>query len=241
MSYEHPDFPFAPETDSSALTLISHKLCPFVQRAAIALEEKQVAFQRIDIDLAAKPAWFTRISPLGKVPVLRVAEQGRETAIFESAVILEYLEETQPNPLHPGDPLSRARHRAWIEFASATLNAIAQFYSAQTQEAFEAAAQKLRNLFQQVEEQLTEDPWFAGPHFSLVDAAFAPVFRYFDTFERIGAGGILDGLPKIAAWRGALGARPSVQNAAAPDYPARLTAFLQTRDSVLSEKMRQAA
>ena len=55
------------------LTLISHKLCPYVQRAVIALTEKGVPFERIDIDLANKPDWFLKISPLGKVPVLRVA------------------------------------------------------------------------------------------------------------------------------------------------------------------------
>lgn len=42
------------------LQLISHALCPYAQRAAIALAEKGVAFERIDIDLSAKPDWFTR-------------------------------------------------------------------------------------------------------------------------------------------------------------------------------------
>ncbi len=71
------------------LHLISHHLCPYVQRAAIALTEKGVVFDRIDIDLANKPDWFLAISPLGKTPVLRADDH----AIFESSVILEYLEE----------------------------------------------------------------------------------------------------------------------------------------------------
>ena len=91
----------------SKLTLISHELCPFVQRAAIALTEKGVAFERINVDLANKPDWFLAISPLGKVPLLKVGD----AVIFESAVILEYLEETQPSPLHPADALQRAEHR----------------------------------------------------------------------------------------------------------------------------------
>ena len=82
---------------AATLKLISHKLCPYVQRAVIALTEKGVAFERIDIDLASKPDWFLKVSPLGKTPVLVVGEH----AIFESAVILEYLEETQAGPLHP--------------------------------------------------------------------------------------------------------------------------------------------
>ena len=48
--------------------LISHKLCPYVQRAVIALTEKGVAFERIDVDLANKPDWFLKVSPLGKPP-----------------------------------------------------------------------------------------------------------------------------------------------------------------------------
>lgn len=114
------------------LTLVSHVLCPYVQRAVIALTEKQVPFERIDVDLANKPQWFTAISPLGKTPVLKVGT----SAIFESAVILEYLEETQPLPLHPGHPLRRAEHRAWIEFGSAVLNDIAGLYSAADETAF---------------------------------------------------------------------------------------------------------
>src|ERR1700674_3522738 len=106
---------------ATRLRLISHKLCPYVQRAVIALTEKGVAFERIDIDLSNKPDWFLAISPLGKTPVLQVGD----VPIFESAVILEYLEETQPSPLHPADPLRRAEHRAWIEFSSAVLGDIA--------------------------------------------------------------------------------------------------------------------
>src|SRR5258708_21466022 len=106
---------------AARLRLISHKLCPYVQRAVIALTEKGVAFERIDIDLANKPAWFLAISPLGKTPVLQV----RDTAIFESAAILEYLEETESKPLHPADPLSRAEHRSCIAFRSAVPTLIA--------------------------------------------------------------------------------------------------------------------
>ena len=117
----------------AALKLISHKLCPYVQRAVIALTEKAVAFERIDIDLANKPDWFLKISPLGKTPVLQVGD----IAIFESAVILEYLEETQPRPLHPGNALTRAEHRGWIEFGSAILNDIAGFYGARDEAVFQ--------------------------------------------------------------------------------------------------------
>lgn len=223
--------------DTQALTLVSHHLCPYVQRAAIALAEKGVAFERAYVDLADKPAWFRALSPLGKVPVLRVATAAGETAVFESAVILEYLEETQPHPLHPAAPLARARHRAWIEVGSAILNRIARFYSAPDPAALATEAEALAAMFARVEAELNGGPWFAGPRFSLVDAAFAPVFRYFDLFDRIGEFAILADKPRLAAWRRALAARPSVRAAVTPDYPDRLARFVEQRGSALTARM----
>src|SRR6478672_8548891 len=215
---------------SAQLKLISHKLCPYVQRAVIALTEKGVSYERIDIDLANKPDWFLTISPLGKTPVLLVGD----TAIFESAVILEYLEETQPKPLHPADPLRRAEHRAWIEFASAVLNDIAGFYAAPNEAAFKAKASQLEQRFARLEARVAASPWFDGATFSLVDAVFGPVFRYFDVFDEIADFGILAGKPKLARWRKSLAARPSVRNAVSADYPALLRDFLNRRRSWLS-------
>jgi glutathione S-transferase len=213
----------------AALKLISHKLCPYVQRAVIALTEKGVTFERIDIDLANKPDWFLKISPLGKTPVLVVGD----IAIFESAVILEYLEETQAAPLHPADPLVRAEHRAWIEFGSAVLNDIAGFYAAKDEATFAAKIAQLEQKFARLEQRVAA-PWFDGEKFSLVDAVFGPVFRYFDTFDEIGDFGILAGKPKLARWRKNLAERPSVRSAVSADYPALLRDFIDRRQSWLS-------
>jgi glutathione S-transferase len=222
----------------SKLTLVSHELCPFVQRAAIALAEKGVAFERVTIDLANKPDWFLAISPLGKVPLLKVGD----AVIFESAVIVEYLEETQPNPLHPSDPLARADHRAWMEFGSSILIDLWSFYMAADDATFQGKAALIAGKFERLEQRLSDGPYFDGARFSLVDAVFAPVFRYFDTFDRIADFGMLAGKPKIAAWRRALAARPSVAGAVKPDYAERLWQFLKTRNSRLSDLMtRQAA
>lgn len=222
----------------SKLTLVSHPLCPYVQRAAIALDEKGVAFERIDVDLANKPDWFRAISPLGKVPLLKVGD----AVIFESAVILEYLEETQPNPLHPADPLRRAEHRAWIEFGSSILNDIWSFYTAADEDALQAKARALSDKFARLEQRLGAGHYFDGARFSLVDAVFGPVFRYFDAFDRIADFGILSGKPKVAAWRQALAERPSVARAVSADYPDRLWSFLRERNSALSARMiRRAA
>jgi len=215
---------------AAPLKLISHKLCPYVQRAVIALTEKGVAFERIDIDLADKPDWFLAISPLGKTPVLQVGD----AAIFESAVILEYLEETQLSPLQPADALIRAEHRAWIEFGSTVLNDIAGFYAAPDEATFKAKTAQLEQRFARLETRVAAAPWFDGESFSLVDAVFGPVFRYFDVFDEIADFGILNGKPKLACWRKALAARPSVRSAVRSDYPALLRDFLDRRNSWLS-------
>ena len=218
---------------NSNLTLISHHLCPYVQRVAIALSEKEVPFEKVYIDLANKPDWFNMISPLGKTPVLKVAD----TAIFESAVILEYLEETQPNRLYSDDPLLRARHRSWIEFGSSVLSDIGGLYSAADKNAFDVVSKKLTEKFMRLESQLTMEPFFSGSGFSLVDVAFGPVFRYFGVFDRIGDFGILSNKPKIAAWRKALADRHSIQNAVTDDYETRLWDFLKIRKSHLASLM----
>ena len=218
----------------SQVTLISHHLCPYVQRAVISLTEKSVPFERVDVDLSDKPDWFKAISPLGKTPTLEVGGH----AIFESAVILEYLEETQPHPLHPGDPLARAEHRSWIEFGSSVLNDISGLYSAPDAAGFDRKAKLLACRFAQLERRLFDGPYFDGSRFSLVDAAFGPVFRYFDAFDRIGDFGVLAGKPKIDAWRTALAARPSIRTAVASDYEPRLWAFLEARRSHISFLMR---
>jgi glutathione S-transferase len=224
-------------TEPTELTLVSHHLCPYVQRAVIALTEKRVAFARVDVDLAHKPEWFRALSPLGRTPVLKVGE----AAIFESAVILEYLEETQPSPMHPSDPLRRAEHRSWIEVGSATLSDIAGLYSAGDESAFALKTAALAGKFERLEARLAAAPYFDGTAFSLVDAVFGPVFRYFDVFDRIGDFGILAGKPKVAAWRQALAARPSVRTAVGADYEARLRIFLTERRSHLSRIMASAA
>ena len=212
------------------LTLVSHHLCPYVQRAAIALAEKQVPFKRLYINLSAKPESFLKVSPLGKTPVLLIADR----AIFESAAIVEYLEETQPNPIHPTDPLARAEHRGWIEFASAALNDIAGFYNAPDPKTLGAKAESLKAKFAQVEIRLERGPWFANSDFSLVDAALGPVFRYFEVIDPIAKFGFFKGLDKTSRWRDALAQRPSVRDAVSADYADRLRSFLFDRRSHLS-------
>jgi glutathione S-transferase len=201
---------------AAQLKLISHKLCPYVQRAVIALTEKGVPFERVDIDLDNKPDWFLKISPLGKTPVLVVGDK----AIFESAVILEYLEETQPNPLHPKDPLARAEHRAWIEFNSTVLGDIWGLEIATDEATFAAKAKLLEGRLAVLEKRLVGTPWF----------------------DEIGDFGIFASTPKIVRWRNNLRQRASIRNAVSADYPQLLRDFLRKKGAYLSQlEARKAA
>jgi len=217
---------------TAPLTLISHKLCPYVQRAVIALTEKGVAFERIDIDLANKPDWFQKISPLGKVPVLRVATEDGEAVLFESNVICEYIEDTQGSAkLHPQDPLRRAQHRAWMEFGSTILSELWGLETTGDAAIFESKRLAVAAKFARVEEALGSGPFFAGKDFGLVDAVFAPIFRYFDVFDTLTDLSMFAETPKVRAWRTALAKRPSVKSAVGADYPQLLRAFLVRYDA----------
>ena len=216
------------------LRLISHKLCPYVQRAVIVATEKEIPVERVDIDLADKPDWFLAISPTGKVPVLEVTlAEGRGVVLFESAVIAEYLDEISGERLLAAGPLERARQRAFVELASIVLADIGRLYSAPTQRSFEVAASLLKDRLAHVGRELT-GPWFDGDRFGLVDAAFAPAFRYLDVFERRAGVNLLETLPKVRGWANAALKRPSVVGAVGPDYANALSDFVRGQVSYLA-------
>lgn len=216
---------------SPPLTLVSFDLCPYVQRAAIVLGEKGVPYERINIDLSNKPDWFMAISPLGKVPLLKVGDE----VLFESTVIAEYLDETQPAPLHPADPLLKARHRGWMEFGSTILGDVWVLETTADPAAFDAKVKTVKEKLARVEAELGDGPFFAGPSFSLVDAVFAPIFRIFEGFDAVRDLGLFEGLPKVQAWRKALGDRASVKAAVVPDFQERLLAFLKRQNGIIAQ------
>lgn len=217
------------------LTLISHHLCPFVQRAAIALSERGVPFERRNIDLANKPDWFLKLSPLGKVPVLVIDD---ETVLFESSVIAQYVDEITGNKLVSSDVRTKYSQLAWMEIASRTIAEIGNLYNAGTPEASASARANIEEKLQRLEAALGDGPWFAGSQFTLVDAAFAPAFRYFDTIETLVDYDVFAATPAVSRWRKALSQRPSVLGAVSTDYPERLLDFLAKRDSYIGEAAR---
>lgn len=213
--------------------LISFALCPFVQRSVIVLLEKEAEFDITYIDLANPPEWFSEVSPMGKVPVLRVGK----TVLFESAVIMEYLDEVNPPSLQPADPLERARNRAWVEFSSELLFAQYRMSTAEDEAAFEKERAALRTELERLEAQVA-GPWFNGTDYRLIDAACAPLFLRLDLLERWHPTGLLDALPGLTGWRDALLSRESTQRSVPADFQEALRGYIGSRGGFAAQLYR---
>lgn len=210
--------------------LVSFKLCPFVQRSVITLLEKGVPHELEYIDLAAKPDWFVALSPFGKVPLLLV---DAETALFESAVINEYLDETTPGRrLHPEDPLRRAHNRMWIEFGSSLLADQYRMMLAPDEADVRRQLSALHDKLGRLEQELAARPepgdFWNGPRLSLVDTAIAPLLqRARWTADAVPGFDPVEGHPRVRAWQEALLARESVQRSTVDDIVDLYLAFLR--------------
>lgn len=211
--------------------LVSHDLCPYVQRCLIVAQEKGLSIRRVDISLRDKPDWFRARSPLGKVPLLIIDET--QAPLFESDAICQYLDETVPGRIFASDPHVRARQRAWMAFASSVLDDIARYYSTVDEPALRAVAERIRERLGWLDRNRSRGPWFDGDRFGPVDAAFAPALRYIPVLDALVPMDLLATTPGIAAWSERLAARPSVVGAVAENYAQRLRAFLAQRDSVI--------
>lgn len=206
---------------ATRFTLCSFKTCPWVQRAAIVLQAKRAPYDITYIDRDRRPDWFLAVSPHSKVPVLLI--DGKE-ALFESNAIAEYLDETVAPRLHPDDPLLRARNRAWTDYVPTFASAISSTAYSDTDEEFVAHAAKIAGPFGKLEEALgkrgSEGPYFNGPAFSLVDAAYAPFLQRYTFMDRLCRLGIIEKFPRLAAWRDALLANEAVRASTVPNVEA---------------------
>lgn len=217
----------------SQLRLVSFELCPFVQRSTIALEEKGVDYDIEYIDLSDKPEWFLAISPHGKVPVLQVGQ----TVLFESVVILEYLDETREPRLHPEDALERARDRAWFSVADAINGQAWGMMAASDRAALEHHAAKLQGLLAQLEAEVVGPHW-RGEGFCAMDAVVYPGLQrarwLAELYSELGHFG---GVPKVDAWEASLAERPSVRASTVPDIRARFLQALPGYGAVHAESL----
>jgi glutathione S-transferase len=216
--------------------LVSFKTCPWVQRAAIALREKNVSFDFRHIEPDNRPDWFLAISPHKKVPVLRI---DGNVSLFESGAIAEYLDETIAPRLHPEDPLQRAINRAWTDYVPTFSSSVTGVAYAADEVAYKTAADKIGPAFAQLERALEKQssagPFFNGAKYSLVDAGYAPFLQRYFFLDRIKPLGVIEKYPRVKAWADALMKRPSTHSFPEGEFEAMYRANVKRRNAWVSQ------
>jgi glutathione S-transferase len=221
--------------------LVSFKTCPWVQRAAIVLREKNIPFEFRHIERDNRPDWFLAISPHKKVPVLRIDET---VSLFESNAIAEYLDETIAPRLHPDDPVLRAINRAWTDYVPTFASAVTATGYAADEVAYKAAAEKIPTAFAQIERALEKQgagPLFNGAKYSLVDAAYAPFLQRYVFLDRVKPLGVMEKFPRLKAWTETLLKRPSTHSFPEGEFEALYRANLKRRNVWASQFIADAA
>lgn len=215
--------------------LVSFKTCPWVQRSAIVLREKNTPFELRHIEPDNRPDWFLAISPHKKVPVLRIDDS---LSLFESNAINEYLDETIAPRLHPEDPIERAVNRAWTDYVPSFASAVTATAYADTEADYAAAAEKIPDAFGRLEKALEKQgsgPFFNGAKYSLVDAAYAPFLQRYHFLDRVRRLGHLEKFSRLKAWTEALLARPSTHTFPAAEFEAMYREGLRRRNKWVSQ------
>ena len=168
-----------------ALRLYDHPLSPYSQKIKIALREKGVTFEAClptGLGSGAQNDGLGAANPRGEVPAL-VLETGE--ALFESTVLLEFIEERWPEPpLAPSAPLGRARarmieevmdtHYEAINWALGEIHHFGRGDGALRDQLLAGAEADLTKWYAWLEAQLGDAPWFGGERFGWADAAVLP-------------------------------------------------------------------
>ena len=157
----------------SVMTLFSKSVCVHSHRARIVLAEKSISVDLIDVEGPELPEDLLDLNPYHSLPTL----VDRELVLYDSRVIMEYLDERFPHPpLMPVDPVSRAHFRLalfriekdWYELADKIES------SGDTKSANQARKQLKESLLSSGEIFATK-PFFISDDFSLVDCTVAPI------------------------------------------------------------------
>jgi glutathione S-transferase len=215
--------------------LVSFKTCPWVQRSAIVLREKNMPFEFRHIDPDNRPDWFLAISPHKKVPVLRVDDS---ISLFESSAINEYLDETIAPRLHPEDPVQRAVNRAWTDYVPTFSSSVTGCAYADDETSYNEAIGKIPGAFERLERALEKQgagPFFNGAKYSLVDAAYAPFLQRYFYLDRIRPLGVIEKFPRLNAWAEDLLERPSTHSFPEPEFEALYRFNVKRRKKWLSQ------
>ena len=180
------------------ITLYDADRCPYCARVRIALAEKGIEYETVEVDLDDRPAWIYEKNPLGRVPVLE-----EDTFVLaESAVIDEYLDDRYPEPpLWPTDPAERALGRMLV-FRFDELSR--PYYALRRGE--DGAADRLDVALGELDALLEGRPFLSGREFGLADIAYVPwILRARDRLDVD-----LSRFSALADWLARLEVRPSI-------------------------------
>jgi glutathione S-transferase len=180
------------------ITLYDADRCPYCARVRIALAEKGIEYETVEVDLDDRPAWIYEKNPLGRVPVLE-----EDTFVLaESAVIDEYLDDRYPEPpLWPADPAERALGRMLV-FRFDELSR--PYYALRRGE--DGAADRLDVALGELDALLQGRPFLSGREFGLADIAYVPwILRARDRLDVD-----LSRFSALADWLARLEVRPSI-------------------------------
>jgi glutathione S-transferase len=215
--------------------LVSFKTCPWVQRSAILLREKNIPFEFRHIEPDNRPDWFLAISPHKKVPVVQVDDK---ISLFESSAINEYLDETTSPRLHPDDPVERAINRAWTDYVPTFSEHVTGVAYADDEAAAKKCYAKIPIAFERLEGALAKQgkgPLFNGTKYSLVDAAYAPFLQRYYFLDRIKPIGQIEKFPRLKAWAETLMKRPSTHSFPEAEFEAMYRVNVKKRNKWLSQ------
>lgn len=195
------------------MRLYDNAASPYAQKVRVTLYEKGIDVEHREIRTESQREELLRVSPRGEVPAL----VDGDTAVYDSTVICEYLEERFPDPpLLPGDPAMRAHARLLerlsdtqldpVVIVLATTKLIRPSVGERHPEAIARAAEALAGYWAKLDGWLADGrEWLVGP-FSRADVAMAShVMAAAFMGSPIG-----DAHPHAKAWAARLAERPSI-------------------------------
>jgi RNA polymerase-associated protein len=155
------------------MTLFSKANDPWSHRTRLVVAEKGLHVEIIDVQDGHLPEDLLDLNPYHSVPTL----VDRELVLYDSRVIIEYLDERFPHPpLMPIDPITRAQFRvAMYRVERDWYSLAAQIDDPNDRKGAERARKLLRDSLLATSEVFKAKPYFLSNDFSVVDATIAPI------------------------------------------------------------------